>query len=200
MFEYREDNHNIENKNNKVIAGIIFYVGLLATAIACFGTFWWFGCLMYIAIALQFYTTVTEIKNKYKISSILKSKKDVLILSICCFIVAFSACFLEKSFWFALLFVMAICFAICFVIYRIKYTNEISNMPYIRTKEGEKLNKKIEGLKNYTRDYSLLGEREAEEIELWEDYLVYSVIWGQNTKIVEEYEKYIEIEDENSMI
>ena len=39
----------------------------------------------------------------------------------------------------------------------------------------------------------LVAEREAKEIELWDDYLIYSVMFGQNKKIIEEYEKYIEI-------
>ena len=39
-------------------------------------------------------------------------------------------------------------------------------------------------------------EREVKEIELWEDYLIYSVMLGQNQKVIEEYEKYIEIEED----
>ena len=63
-----------------------------------------------------------------------------------------------------------------------------------RTHKGKSLNNELEGLKNYLKDYSMLSEREAKEVELWEDYLIYSVMFGQNKKIVEEYEKYIEIE------
>ena len=40
---------------------------------------------------------------------------------------------------------------------------------------------------------SLMNEREAKEIEIWDDYLIYSVMFGQNKKIIEESEKYIEI-------
>ncbi len=64
---------------------------------------------------------------------------------------------------------------------------------YKRTSKGRELNQKLEGLKNYLKDYSLMDEREAKEIELWDDYLIYSVMFGQNKKIIEEYEKYIEI-------
>lgn len=64
---------------------------------------------------------------------------------------------------------------------------------YKRTAKGRELNQKLEGLKNYLKDYSMLSEREAKEIELWDDYLIYSVMFGQNKKIIEEYEKYIEI-------
>lgn len=64
---------------------------------------------------------------------------------------------------------------------------------YIRTKKGEKINERLEGLKKYIRDFSLLSEREAKEIVLWDDYLIYSIIFEQNKKIVEEYKKYIKI-------
>ncbi len=66
---------------------------------------------------------------------------------------------------------------------------------YKRTTKGRELNQKLEGLKNYLKDYSMLDEREAKELELWDDYLIYSVMFGQNKKIMEEYEKYIEIEE-----
>lgn len=62
-----------------------------------------------------------------------------------------------------------------------------------RTKKGIEINNKLEGLKNYISDFSVLSEREAKEIKLWEDYLIYSVMFGQNKKIVKEYEKYIMI-------
>lgn len=66
---------------------------------------------------------------------------------------------------------------------------------YSRTEEGEKLNKKIEGLKQYIKDYSLLNKREQEDLILWEEYLIYSVIFDINsTTIVEEISKLIEIE------
>ena len=65
---------------------------------------------------------------------------------------------------------------------------------YKRTKKGQEINRKLEGLKNYLKDYSMLDEREAKELELWDEYLIYSVMFGHNQKIIEEYEKYIEIE------
>ena len=81
--------------------------------------------------------------------------------------------------------------------WRGKYNLGRGNTFYKRTQRGEELNKKLEGLKHYLEDYSLLSEREAKEIELWEDYLIYSVMFGQNKKVIEEYEKYIEIEEDS---
>ena len=65
---------------------------------------------------------------------------------------------------------------------------------YKRTKKGQEINQKLEGLKNYLKDYSMLDERESKELELWDEYLIYSVMFGHNQKIIEEYEKYIEFE------
>lgn len=61
---------------------------------------------------------------------------------------------------------------------------------YNRSKLAEELNKKLEGLKNYINEYSLLKDKTSEDITLWEDYLIYSVIFNQNNDIIEEYKKY----------
>lgn len=64
-----------------------------------------------------------------------------------------------------------------------------AKQPYIRTKKGKEVHKKLEGLKNYIKDFSTLEQRKKEEIVLWEDYLIYSVLFNQNRKIVQEFEK-----------
>lgn len=58
-----------------------------------------------------------------------------------------------------------------------------------RTELGEEINIKLEGLKNYVRKYSLLHKRDKKELELWREYLIYSVMFGQNKKIVEDLKK-----------
>lgn len=58
--------------------------------------------------------------------------------------------------------------------------------PYVRSNEGDEINKKIEGLKKYMKDYSNFEQKNKEDITLWEDYLIYSIIFGINTQIVEE--------------
>ena len=72
---------------------------------------------------------------------------------------------------------------ISFIIYNVKSTLD----PYFRTKEGEELNRSIEGLKNYLKDYTLLDEQEKDGIVVWEEYLVYSVLFNQNKKMIEKY-------------
>lgn len=65
---------------------------------------------------------------------------------------------------------------------------------YIRTTKGEAINEKLEGLKNYLKDFSLMNEKSEESLILWEDYLIYSVIFNQNVKVVKSMcDKYIKI-------
>lgn len=58
--------------------------------------------------------------------------------------------------------------------------------PYLRSKKGNDINEKIEGLRKYIKDFSNLEQKTKEDITLWEDYLIYSIIFGINTQIVEE--------------
>ena len=66
-----------------------------------------------------------------------------------------------------------------------KTENEL--MPYSRTRLGKSLNKKVEGLKRYLEEFSTLEDKSKDAITIWDDYLIYSVIFGKNTKIVDEY-------------
>lgn len=62
--------------------------------------------------------------------------------------------------------------------------------PYIRSDEGKVINQKLEGLRKYLTDFSQIEEKTKEQLVLWNDYLIYSVILGINTKVVDEvYEK-----------
>lgn len=76
----------------------------------------------------------------------------------------------------------------------------IKGSSYIRTDKGKQINEKIEGLKNYIIQYSSLESKEKEELILWEDYLIYSVIFKLNTKIIEDMSKLIEIQYETGKI
>jgi len=62
--------------------------------------------------------------------------------------------------------------------------------PYIRTKKGTIVNEKLEGLKNFIRDFGNFEDRKSQELELWEEYLIYSVMFNQNKKIIDEYQKF----------
>ena len=70
----------------------------------------------------------------------------------------------------------------------------IKSQSYKRTPKGEIVNKKIEGLKIYMKDYSLLDQREQEELVVWEEYLIYSVIFDLNsTSIIEDIYKLVDV-------
>lgn len=65
------------------------------------------------------------------------------------------------------------------------------NNSYKRTVKGEEINYKIEGLKNYLKDFSLLSNKEQQELVSWEEYLIYSVIFNMNDKIINDLTKLI---------
>lgn len=72
------------------------------------------------------------------------------------------------------------------VMYFILYMRHMKREPYIRSKKGNEINEKLEGLKKYIKDYSMLDKRNYEELTLWEEYLIYSVMFGQNRKVLED--------------
>ena len=57
-------------------------------------------------------------------------------------------------------------------------------------KRYEELNAKIEGLRIFLKEYSMLEDRNLEEIEMWEYYLVYSIMFNQNKQALEELNEY----------
>ena len=58
---------------------------------------------------------------------------------------------------------------------------------YQRTAAGDEINKKLEGLKIFIRDFSILEGREKKELILWKEYLIYSVVFNINMKVINEY-------------
>ena len=100
---------------------------------------------------------------------------------------------LDSLFWYIIgiaILILHFCYAY-FDSYNKRYRFLSRKLSYARSEKGEELNEKIEGLKNFTKDYTLLDERTLEEITLWEDYLVYSVLWGQNEKEIKKYKQYV---------
>lgn len=73
----------------------------------------------------------------------------------------------------------------------IAYVLMQSESPYIRSNKAKELNENLEGLKKYLEDYSMIQERTEKELAVWEDYLIYSVIFNQNSNLIEEYENKI---------
>jgi len=85
-----------------------------------------------------------------------------------------------------ILFFIMIILPFSTIVYIKSYYRMNKQNPYIRNKQARNINEKLEGLRNYMKDFSQLSESQYNEIVLWEDYLIYSVILGQNSKIVKE--------------
>lgn len=92
-----------------------------------------------------------------------------------------------------ILFFIMIILPFSTIVYIKSYYRMNKQNPYIRNKQARNINKKLEGLRNYMKDFSQLSKSQYNEIVLWEDYLIYSVILGQNSKIVKEIMKKINV-------
>ena len=72
--------------------------------------------------------------------------------------------------------------------------------PYKLSKEGKQLRKKLLGLKNYITQFSLLEEKELKDLIVWEDYLIYSIIFDLNDDLISKIqEKYIVFDINDSL-
>lgn len=60
------------------------------------------------------------------------------------------------------------------------------NNKWKKTQKGYEIYKKIIGLKNYIKDYSMLSESKLNEISIWDDYLIYAIIFNNTSKINKE--------------
>ena len=92
-----------------------------------------------------------------------------------------------------ILFFIMIILPFSTIVYIKSYYRMNKQNPYIRNKKARNINKKLEGLRKYVKDFSQLSKSQYNEIVLWEDYLIYSVILGQNSKIVKEIMKKINV-------
>ena len=61
---------------------------------------------------------------------------------------------------------------------------------FVKTQKGYELYSKVIGLKNYVQDYSNLSESELKEINIWEDYLIYAIIFNNTSKLNKETTDY----------
>lgn len=55
----------------------------------------------------------------------------------------------------------------------------------IYTQKSKEEKERLQGLKKYLQDYSLIHKREILEIYLWEKYLAYATIFNINHNIIE---------------
>lgn len=103
----------------------------------------------------------------------------------------------EKYKFLASIFGLIVAYPYFRIPYLIMYLIHLFRNPWIRTEKGEEINIKLEGLKNYIKDFSMLNEKELKELKLWDDYLIYSVLFGQNKNIVRDLGKNLKIKEIN---
>lgn len=54
--------------------------------------------------------------------------------------------------------------------------------------KGERLARELVGFKSYLEDYSLLEERDAINVHLWDTYMIYAAMYGITEKVQEQFE------------
>lgn len=98
-------------------------------------------------------------------------------------IFAIIGCFISIS--------VVIGFVFYFPLYSLIYIYKKISNPYIRSADGEEINIRLEGLKNFLKDFSNMDKRSADDLIIWEDYLIYSVLFNQNIEVINDmYSKY----------
>ena len=140
--------------------------------------------------------TIIHDCNKHKLLEDDKSKKDISGKLIAFFIIGLPLIIIILGGISNMLLVFAVAIAeimlIVFVVYYTAFDAVNYLKPYKRTQKGEAVNEKLEGLKNFLEEYSSLENKSAEELALWEDYLIYSVMFNQNEKIIKQYQEKID--------
>lgn len=141
-------------------------------------------------------------KNDFKTK--MKKRAIISVVLYICLIALFiltvnSIELIKNSIVILVVFLAMICMLLGIIIFPISFGISVKGYyamnrmnPYIRNKKAEEINEKLEGLRKYIKDYGNMSEREKEELILWEDYLIYSVIFGENANIVENVMKIIQ--------
>ena len=62
----------------------------------------------------------------------------------------------------------------------------LSYNKYVKTPEGCELYIKLKALKRYINNFSLLNKKSVEELQLWDDYMVYAVMLNGGSRLIGE--------------
>ena len=84
------------------------------------------------------------------------------------FFVTFFILFTEPIVGALCLFNTIILFLLCYI---------ANKKIYIKTKQGKLLSDKLNGLKKFLTEYSIINERQIEEISVWDYYIIYAIIF-----------------------
>ena len=55
------------------------------------------------------------------------------------------------------------------------------------TNKGIDLYEKVFKFKNYLKDYSLISERDVNEVKLWDSFMIYAAIYGISKEVYENF-------------
>lgn len=81
---------------------------------------------------------------------------------------------------------------IIIIIKTFKYSGKVQ----VRDKlldEGKIVYYKLNGLKKYLKDFTAINTRESDSLIIWDDYLIYSVFFNINKKIIDDYCKLLKM-------
>lgn len=57
------------------------------------------------------------------------------------------------------------------------------------TEKGEQLTKEMFGFKKYLQEFTIINERQAREVQLWDEYLVFAQVFGIAESVAEQFQK-----------
>lgn len=82
---------------------------------------------------------------------------------------------------------MVFIYAFCSYIYATKFSayNKL-------TLKGKNIHQKLNGLRMFLKDYSDMKNKSLNELELWDEYMLYSIILNDNKKVQKEVLKIID--------
>lgn len=72
-------------------------------------------------------------------------------------------------------------------VHRKRFFGLLSSTEYNLTPTGEKLTTEMFGFKRYLSDFTIINEREAREVVLWDKYLVYAQLFGIAETVAEQF-------------
>lgn len=124
-----------------------------------------------------------------------KIKRMIIILFSFIFIFLFFTLFLFKINNHITIILLSIFFSTLIpltILFLIIYISEKNNS-YVRTKKGQEMANKLKGLNNFLNDFGNMEEKDIRELILWEDYLIYSIIFEINDNVVQELETLVDI-------
>ncbi|MGE4548173.1 MAG: DUF2207 domain-containing protein [Intestinibacillus sp.] len=70
-----------------------------------------------------------------------------------------------------------------------KFFGLIDSEETVITARGQELARGAMGFKKYLQDFTIINERQAVEVELWDDYLVFATLFGIADQVAEEFKE-----------